>query len=260
MNTVKLSWAFLFVLIFSFSQSSYLHVMAQEVKCVVLTPTPDLQKSLDFYKKLNYKVLSDSDPAVVTDGNVVIQINPERQARAGVRLYKADWSKELDAVKEYTQAIEKDGEFVLADPSGVYVYLSTEEPTDWDDAQEDVEAIPGKFMGLSLESLNFEQSVGFWQALGFEQSTGAADQGWIVLSNGSAVGISLMKSGMCPHLFFNPSFTYFNGKENNPKIIEKIRKSGVEITEEITAFNEQGIVDNIIIRDPGGFGYFIFND
>ena len=44
------------------------------------------------------------------------------------------------------------------------------------------------------------------------------------------------------------------------KIIEGIRKAGIDIEEDITAFNEKGIVDNIIIREPGGIGFFIFSD
>jgi hypothetical protein len=72
--------------------------------------------------------------------------------------------------------------------------------------------------------------------------------------------INLMKPNICPHLFFNPSFTFFNGKEGNPKVIAKVRELGIPIAEEITHFNKEGIVDNIIIRDPGGFGFFLFND
>jgi hypothetical protein len=68
-----------------------------------------------------------------------------------------------------------------------------------------------------------------------------------------------MAPNACPHLFFNPSLTYFNGK-NNLQIIENIRKSGVDITEEITVFNKEGIVDNVILRDNGGLGFFIFSD
>jgi len=53
--------------------------------------------------------------------------------------------------------------------------------------------------------------------------------------------------------------TYFNGKQNL-EVIEKIRNNAIPITEEITHFNKEGIVDNIIIRDPGGYGFFIFSD
>ena len=45
---------------------------------------------------------------------------------------------------------------------------------------------------------------------------------------------------MCPHLFFNPSLTYFNGKEGNPKVITAVRDAGIPITEEITHFNREG--------------------
>lgn len=43
-------------------------------------------------------------------------------------------------------------------------------------------------------------------------------------------------------------------------MIEAVRKAGIPITEEITHFNSEGIVDNIIIRDPGGYGFYVFND
>ena len=53
--------------------------------------------------------------------------------------------------------------------------------------------------------------------------------------------------------------TYFNGQKNLA-IIEEIRELNIPIAEEITYFNSEGTVDNIIIRDPGGYGFFIFND
>ena len=71
--------------------------------------------------------------------------------------------------------------------------------------------------------------------------------------------ISLLQALQCPHLFFNPSLTYFNGSRN-PKIIESIKKQNIEITEEVTEFNSKGEVDNIILRDSGGLGFFVFND
>ena len=58
---------------------------------------------------------------------------------------------------------------------------------------------------------------------------------------------------------YNPSLTYFNGGKNLP-VIAAIREAGIPITEEITHFNEDGIVDNVILRDPGGYGFYIFND
>ena len=60
--------------------------------------------------------------------------------------------------------------------------------------------------------------------------------------------ISLIQAQQCPHLFFNPSMTYFNGS-HNLEIIESIKKQIIEITEEVTEFNSKGEVDKIILRD-----------
>jgi hypothetical protein len=117
----------------------------------------------------------------------------------------------------------------------------------------------GNFVGLSIESVDIAKSTEVWKELGFKIN-GAPEQGWVSCINDDELTINIMKPFMCPHLFFNPSLTYFNGKENNPVVIQEIRNLKVPISEEITHFNDKGIVDNIIIRDPGGYGFFIFND
>jgi hypothetical protein len=68
-----------------------------------------------------------------------------------------------------------------------------------------------------------------------------------------------MAYGSSPHLFFNPSLTYFNGK-NNLAVIESLRESGIPLAQEITHFNDKGIVDNVILQDAGGLGIFVFSD
>ena len=103
------------------------------------------------------------------------------------------------------------------------------------------------------------KSAKFWSIFGYEITTGKEEQGWIVMTKEGFLPISIMKPFACPHLFFNPSLTYFNGGNNLP-VIKKIRNLGIPITEEITEFNKEGIVDNVIVRDPGGLGFFVFND
>ena len=117
-------------------------------------------------------------------------------------------------------------------------------------------SVLGNNMGLSLETTDFEKSNQIWQAVGFKKSD---QQGWVVFKNEDGLIVSLMKPNNCPHLFFNPSLTCFNGAAN-PDIIQKIRDLDIPITEEITQFNKQGLVDKLILRDPGGYGFFVFND
>lgn len=230
---------------------------------IIHTPTNKLENSISFYQQLKFEVLSEADPVVVTDGKAIVEINPDRYARAGVKCFKESWAEEVATLEKLTKVTPIDGGYVFSDPSGVWIYLMEQE---WEIATVGVTmedpcfGIPGNFMGLSLETTDMDASAAIWQTLGFEKGMGSVEQGWVTYADAGGFGISLMKPLMCPHLFFNPSFTYFNGKENNPIIIDKIRALGIPIAEEITHFNKEGIVDNIIIRDPGGYGFFIFND
>lgn len=223
------------------------------------TPTNNLQNSLDFYQKLGFKTVNHPELALVTDGKALIEINPDRFARAGVKMYQLNWSKEISKLKEITNVIKIDGGFILNDPSGTRIYLMEKEADFTFQAEEESFGIIGNFSGLSLETIDMNKSAEIWQILGLEKIMGDLNQGWVAFQNKAGFGVSLMKPMSCPHLFFNPSMTYFNGKKNID-IIQEIRDLGIPITEEITHFNEKNEVDNIIIRDPGGYGFFLFSD
>lgn len=226
---------------------------------LIHTPTPALSQSLDFYQRLHFQRISHPDKLLVSDGKCLICINPDRFARAGLQLYAASWLEKLSQLEKLTAVTTTETGFLFGTPSGTRVYLSIGDL----DLDADLSAIPashlGNFAGISLETTDMEQSARIWEVLGFKLAMGSVDQGWVGFQNEDEMMVSLMKPNSCPHLFFNPSLTYFNGK-NNPAVIEKVRQAEIPITEEITHFNSEGLVDNIIIRDPGGYGFFLFND
>lgn len=226
---------------------------------LIHTPTNSLNNSLDFYQKLKFQRLSPNGPVQFSDGQVIIEINPDRFARAGLKLISDSWGKVAKQLEKLTTVVKTDDGYLASDPSGIWIYLVEEkgnEPANLEGIQP---SVLGNFAGLSFETTSIQASADFYNLLGFSMTMGKPSDGWVLLKNEDGMGISLMKPLMCPHLFFNPSLTYFNGK-NNPEIIAQIRKLGIPISEEITHFNKEGIVDNIIIRDPGGYGFFLFND
>ncbi len=226
---------------------------------IIHTPTSNLEHSLDFYKKLNYKVLSKSNPTLVTDGKVVIEINPDRFARAGVKMFKDSWTKEIEQLKAKTAVHTIDNGFLLTDLNGCYIYL-IEGPSNIDfQSAEKPFGMTGNFYGMNTEASDMQSSFDIWSILGFKKQMGELDKGFVAMSNDSGFPLALMQPRSCPHLFFTPSMTFFNGK-GNLEVIKNIRAASIPITEEITHFNDEGIVDNIIIRDPGGYGFFIFSD
>lgn len=228
------------------------------MKTIIHTPTNKLKDSVDFYSKLQFKSLA-GKPILFSDGIAVIEVNPDRFARSGLKLFKASWAEEVSALKAITAVTEMPGGYLFSDPGGVWIYLVESEPVIKFKKTDNSFSVLGNFAGLSLETADIARAVRIFEILGFEKNNGSEEQGWISFVNGEDFKINIMKPLCCPHLFFNPSLTYFNGK-NNLSVIEKIRSLEITITEEITHFNKNGTADNIIIRDPGGYGFFIFND
>ena len=229
------------------------------MKSIILTPTPSLDKSIAFYKKLRYHIFTSSDRTLVSDGKIIIEINESRISRPGIVLYKDSWSNEIPELNKLGKVVEKENQYITLDPNGVHVYLRPISDYHEYEIPGETNAIPGNFAGISIECMDFGKSLEFWSIFDYKVTMGGQESGWVSMSNDTDIGIGLMQYGSCPHLFFNPSYTYFNGS-NNLNIIEEIRNTGIPLTEEITVFNDQGVVDNIIIRDPGGYGYFIFSD
>jgi hypothetical protein len=191
---------------------------------------------------------------------MLLEINQDRTARVGLKFFKEDWATELATFLQMQVAvIEMESAYLLSDPNGVKVYLMKEEMKEYDSLSDKSTALPGNFAGLSIEAIDMEKTVEFWKVFSYKQTMGDIEQGWASFDNGSGIGISVMKMLACPHIFYNPGLTFFNSGKNLP-VIQKIRAAGIDIAEEITIFNKEGIVDNIIICDPGGLGFFIFND
>ena len=229
------------------------------MKAHIVTPTPNIAKSVAFYESLNFSVTAFAERHIATDGKVIIEIDPNRFARAGVKILTEHLEEVATQLNEITPLITTQNGYMLSDPSGTMLYLSDEKPQFEIETNETAFSSLGNFAGLSLETTDPPTTMAIWKAVGFTKQSGNIDQGWVSLTNEYGLGVSIMKPNTCPHLFFNPSLTYFNGG-NNLEVIEKVRKAKIPISEEITHFNTEGIVDNIIIRDPGGYGFFLFND
>ncbi len=226
------------------------------MQTIIQTPTNNLEESLQFYKKLNFKLLENN---IVTDGKAIIEINDNNLARVGIKFYQKDWTSIIVKLKKGVKITELDDAFVFAMPSGTWIYLMKNEIQVNYENEEKSFSVLGNYAGISLETTYITKSIKILGILGFTKTMGEISQGWIALKNKNGFGISLMVPNVCPHLFFNPSLTYFNGKENI-SVINRIRDLKIPITQEITHFNKESIVDNIIIRDNGGLGFFLFSD
>ncbi len=230
-----------------------------EISAAIQTPTPGVHLSHSFYLRLGFTKLEHTN-TFFSDGSVIVEVDSDRFTRTGLKLYRQDWSEVVARLPSFTPIIEREGAYVLGAPSGARVYLHPGEAP-WDPAR--VKRSPrsrlGDFSGLSIETLDLNHSMQFWGALGYELSSGGVDKGWLTLGCEGAINVSLMGMFSCPHLFPNPGLTYFNHGENL-RFIRALRDARVPIAEEITQFNAKGQVDNVIVVNPGGTGFFVFDD
>lgn len=228
------------------------------MKITIQTPTPNLQSSISFYEKLSYSQIKHNTKILFTDGQVIVEINPNRYARAGIRLYKSTWKSEVEKLRPVLSVIDFNDRHLILGPGNLWVYLVNEvlEPTQ--SLTDFSQSTLGGFAGIGIETADIKVTDFILSTIGFKGGGDLEKSSYIFWQYNGFV-ISAMQPLSCPHLFFSPSLTYFNGK-GNLEIIEKVRNLNLPIAEEINHFNDQGIVDNIILRDPGGLGFFVFND
>jgi hypothetical protein len=226
----------------------------------IQTPAAKLADSKRFYAQLGFASVGKATTSLarVSDGGVGIEISAHQYARTGLKLWAKSWSAAVRTLRRTTQVLASDGGHVASDPSGVRVYLVTGGAPAATGSRTPFGAL-GKFAGLSIETTDLARSARFWRALGYAKSKGDAAAGWVQMSADNGVDVNLMLMGRCPHLFPNPGLTYFNGA-HNLGVIRRIRQAGIPITQEVTCFSSDGSVDNVILQDPGGTGFFIFSD
>lgn len=229
------------------------------MQIIIQTPCANFNKAKEFYKKLKFKELnSDSEKVIFSDGKSLIEINSKRTTRLALQFFKENWDLEIQKLKELVTITKFDDYYLFALPCGTWIKLI--QKTEINFKQEKPYSVLGNNMGLSLETTDIKKSIAILNVLDFSKTMGEIEQGWLVMTHKNGTAISLMTPNVCPHLFYNPSLTFFNGKDKNPIIIQEIKKLNIPITEEITHFNKDNKVDNILLRDNGGLGFFVFND
>jgi len=229
------------------------------MKLLVQSATAILEESIEFFDSLEFEKLQTENNLLFRDSNYIVDINPNRYSRTGLKFYSENWEEAIEKIKELVNIEKFEEYYQLTDPSGTkyFLYPASSYPAYSSNAES--KSILGNLMGIGLETNDILLSKKVLEIIGFKQNKGDVNSGWINMNYNDEYDISLMKSNMSPHLFFNPSLIYFNG-EKNPEIIEKVRKKGIEIYEEIRVFNKENKVDNIMLRDKGGLGFFVFND
>ena len=124
------------------------------MKSLVHTPTRSLDDSIAFYRSLDFEIVSATNPTIVRDGSNLIEIATDRFARAGVKIFRENWSSQIPSISRLTEVSEipDGGGWILGDTTGTWIYL-VEGDVGFETTGDGPTTKLGNYAGLSLEAI-----------------------------------------------------------------------------------------------------------
>lgn len=228
-------------------------------------PAADLEKSWDFYRKMNFQKVEPERTVqtgiTLSDGTAFYDLSEEAGMKPGLTYYADDLHGILyllqDAGLEAEQELTPQGQLqraFLTDPNGVSIALVAADTTKLPYNQGKPFTRCGKFYEISIETEKFEETVAFWQKLGFEINFQISPETrWLGLTD-QLVNVGIYEKGQCPHIFKTPAITYF--EPDMGKRIDVLKKQHFTFAQEIP--NKEGVVNDAILETPEGLHLFLF--
>lgn len=231
-------------------------------KLIINTAAQNIERLHHFYDQVGYQSI-DEHGSFRYDGQALIHLDGTNEARTSIHMY-ADKLETIVAkiINLGYNVIQQSESIGFSDPNGVkWKLYEFDEYPDIHFNRDFEMSLLGKYFGLGIESFEYERSIEFYKALGYKIISGdPANKSYLSLAQEGCHDLTLFYPGSCPHAFYNPSLTFFNGKKGNPVLIDKMRSVNIQFTEEVTVFSDDGAVDNVIVEDGGGLHFFVFND
>jgi predicted lactoylglutathione lyase len=230
----------------------------------IITNTPDMDASLEFYKQLGYKALASGEepsPWVqLSDGVILLLINQDEQPDRGLIYYADDMGERASQLEdeglEFNHKREHDGylqQVIFSDPNGLCVSLVQADHTIIPQPEGESYSKCGTFGEFSIPTQDLNASLAFWERLGFQRTGGddAEPYPWAIVND------ELITLGLHQTQDFNKFIiTYFAA--DMAVRIESLRQKGLTFSWEHK--DEQGLTTGARMESPGGQGFFLFQE
>ncbi len=204
------------------------------MKFITQISSPNYKRSCQFYETAGYhSLLEDDNGRYIFDGKYISLISKNRKFRNGLIVFT---DSEIEVSKSNSELYASE---IAQDPNGMHVVFRDSSSYPSFHIDQLGNSTFGNPYGLGIESVHFKETCAFWMKFGFKIGFGEIEKGGFVSMNSNGFDLAIFKHGSCPHSFNNPSFSFFNGKEGNPKIIQRLKELNMEFSEEVTVFNER---------------------
>lgn len=140
---------------------------------------------------------------------------------------------------------------ILREPNGLLILLAGPDVVSLKEFPQRPSSIAGTFYEMSLETVDMERSIVWWQNVGYKVLT--RQKTWCTLDDGK-IKIGLYEKGSCPHAFRNPSLTYF--ESDMAERIARLKERGMTFAQDE---GDIGMKGHAIAESPGGQYFFLFS-
>jgi len=264
-----ISAAFSFLLIFSVT------TVAQIPDTTAPRPTPnnllgvytrlvissdDVIQSMAWWARIGFaptaKAVKPDSSVTLSDGQLVITLVKTSQPSPVMMFRAANMLRVKDTLDALGVPIIGDikgptfGEIRLKSVNAVYLAVRSEADEPLLTPTGILNPICGRVTELSIGTGYIKREVEFWELLGFVKARSAKNPYSFAVMTDNHVQVGLHEERDIPTL----AITYFS--PDMPERIDRLKKSGMEITEEIPS--EDGHLGNIILRSPDGQYVYMF--
>lgn len=218
----------------------------------------DPLKEYYFFRELGYDKVSYpfEEGFCLTDGTLRLLITPEGMLSTGIVLA----GDNLQAMKHDIQSrgfMLVEGEDItyprISGPSGTTLSLMQLGKNLVAPLKGSPVSICGTFFEISVETIDYEATVSFWQKMGMEVLYGDPSGDWVTLAD-DFIKIGFYRKGTVQHDFRSPAITYFEpDMKDRIKLLKDLK---VDVARELGEC-KTGPMD-AILETPGGYNIFLF--
>lgn len=220
----------------------------------------DLERSLDFYKKLGYQPLNDpstrASDALLTDGMIRLRLQSGSAWKVTLIYFTDEITEQAEALERCGVKIHTESNKIsFTDPSGLEVNVVQRNRSSFVLPANKPISKAGRFGELSIETDDFQRSLDFWMKLGFEPTPimPIPPDTWASISDGPlALGIYL--NGHLQHVIKTPTIAYFD--DEMPERIQKLKQEGMDFVQEFPG--PDGQTAHAVAEAPEGQLLFLF--
>jgi hypothetical protein len=198
-------------------------------------------------------IASDDESTLLTDGNLYFDLRRAEKNKTMLSYCVHDVTNAVEMAQNLEiDIVEKSPHHVIVrEPNGLLILLAGPDVVSLRDFEKKPSSLCGTFYEASLETNDVDRSIVWWQNVGFKVT--AHKDTWCTLDDGKIM-IGLYKKGNCPHLFRNPSLTYF--EPDMGERIAELKKEGIQFLQEE---KEIGMKGHAIAESPDGQYFFLFS-